>query len=148
MLWLLAHPSLLRPEFPKVNHKRMPLPLALNINEVWSMDFVSDSLVDGRRIKCLTVADDYGHECVDIATDYGIGGQYAPIAESSGLVSQASWHRADRQRARLNEPRFHRTDADPWDSPHPGQIGPPDAKQLHRELQRQVSGRIPERAVI
>ena len=62
-----------------VNHKRMPLPLALNINEVWSMDFVSDSLADDRRNKCLTVADDYGHECVDIATDYGIGGQYATL---------------------------------------------------------------------
>ena len=40
------------------------------------MDFVSDSLANSRRIKCLTVADDFSHECVDIATDYGIGGQY------------------------------------------------------------------------
>lgn len=29
------------------------------------MDFVSDSLSNGRRIKCLTVADDFTHECVD-----------------------------------------------------------------------------------
>ena len=43
---------------------------------MWSMDFVSDSLVNGRRLKCLTVADDFSHECVDIAVDYGIGGQY------------------------------------------------------------------------
>lgn len=28
------------------------------------MDFVSDSLSTGRRIKCLTVADDFTHECV------------------------------------------------------------------------------------
>ena len=93
--------DLLRPEFPNVNHKRMyrlysvadlavrkrkkakrptnervPLQIAQCVNEVWSMDFVSDSLVNGRRIKCLTVADDFSHECVDIATDYGIGGQY------------------------------------------------------------------------
>jgi putative transposase len=40
------------------------------------MDFVSDSLANGRRIKCLTVADDFSHECVDIAVDYGISGQY------------------------------------------------------------------------
>ena len=40
------------------------------------MDFVSDSLSNGRRIKCLTVADDFSHECVDIAVDYGISGQY------------------------------------------------------------------------
>jgi putative transposase len=36
------------------------------------MDFVSDSLANGRRLKCLTVADDFSHECVDIAVDYGI----------------------------------------------------------------------------
>ena len=28
------------------------------VNEVWSVDFVSDSLANGRRMKCLTVADD------------------------------------------------------------------------------------------
>jgi len=40
------------------------------------MDFVSDSLSNGRRIKCLTVADDFSHEAVEIAVDYGISGQY------------------------------------------------------------------------
>jgi putative transposase len=93
--------DLLRPEFPGVNHKRVyrlyteanltvrkrrkakrplservPLQLAKSINEVWSMDFVSDSLANGRRIKCLTVADDFSHESVEIAVDYGISGQY------------------------------------------------------------------------
>ena len=93
--------DLLRPEFPEVNHKRVyrlysaaklavrkrkkakrpmnervPLQIAQRVNEVWSMDFVSDSLANGRRLKCLTVADDFSHECVDIATDYGIGGLY------------------------------------------------------------------------
>ena len=93
--------DLLRPEFPGVNHKRVyrlyteahltvrkrrkvkrplservPLQLANSINEVWSMDFVSDSLANGRRIKCLTVADDFSHESVEIAVDYGISGQY------------------------------------------------------------------------
>ncbi len=37
---------------------------------------MSDSLSNGRRIKCLTVADDFSHECVDIAVDFGISGQY------------------------------------------------------------------------
>ena len=48
---------------------RVPLQLARAVNEVWSTDFVSDSLSTGRRIKCLTVADDFSHECVDIAVD-------------------------------------------------------------------------------
>jgi len=42
---------------------------------VWSKDFVSDSVsTPYRRIKCLTVADDFSHECVDIAVDFGMGG--------------------------------------------------------------------------
>ena len=40
------------------------------------MDFVSDSLSGGRRLKYLTVADDFSHESVDIAVDFGISGQY------------------------------------------------------------------------
>ena len=42
------------------------------------MDFVPDSLSNGRRIKCLTVADDLSHKCVDIAVAYGVSGQYVP----------------------------------------------------------------------
>jgi len=53
-------------------HERVPLQLASSVNELWSMDFVSDSLSNGRRLKYLTVADDFSHECVDIAVDYGI----------------------------------------------------------------------------
>jgi len=93
--------DLLRSEFPGVNHKRVyrlyknanlavrrrkkvkrppnervPLQIARKVNDVWSMDFVSDSLSNSRRIKCLTVADDFTHECVDIAVDFGISGQY------------------------------------------------------------------------
>lgn len=56
--------------------ERVPLQLAQNVNEVWSMDFVSDSLANGRRIKCMTGADDFSHECVDIAVDWGISGEY------------------------------------------------------------------------
>ncbi len=56
--------------------ERVPLQLAQGVNQVWSMDFVSDSLANGRRIKCLTVADDFSHECVDLAVDWGISGQY------------------------------------------------------------------------
>ena len=44
------------------------------------MDFVSDAIclpgAISRRIKCLTVADDFTHECVDITADFGIGGHY------------------------------------------------------------------------
>jgi len=37
--------------------QRMPLQMARTVNAVWSMDFVRDSLADGPRMKCWTVAD-------------------------------------------------------------------------------------------
>jgi putative transposase len=45
-------------------------------NEVWSIDFVSDSLEHGRRLKCLTIVDDYTKEAIDIPVDHGISGEY------------------------------------------------------------------------
>ena len=38
------------------------------------MDFVMDSLANAGRLKCLTVADDFTHESVDITVDHGISG--------------------------------------------------------------------------
>jgi putative transposase len=60
----------------KSGNQRVPLVAAQYANQTWSMDFVSDSLDSGRRIKCLVVADDYTHECVQIAADFGMGAQY------------------------------------------------------------------------
>ena len=44
------------------------------------MNFMSDAIahlgVVSRRIKCLTVADDFSYECVDFIADFGIGGAY------------------------------------------------------------------------
>ena len=60
----------------RANPQRVPLAASQHINDTWSADFVMDALANGRRIKCLTVVDDFSRECVDIAADYGIGGQY------------------------------------------------------------------------
>ena len=65
-----------RRKVKRPTQERVPLQLARNINEVLSMDFVSDSLSSGRRIKCLTEVDDFSKESVDITVDYGISGQY------------------------------------------------------------------------
>jgi putative transposase len=119
--------DLLRPKHPHMNHKRIyrlysaaklavqkrkkakrptndrvPLQIAQTVNDVWSMDFVSDSLVNARRIKCLTVADDFSHECVDIATDFGISGQYV-----TRLLDQAATFRGYPKAVRTdNGPEF------------------------------------------
>jgi len=119
--------DLLRPEFPGVNHKcvyrlysganlavrkrkkarrppaeRTPLNIATKVNEVWSMDFVSDSLTNGRRLKCLTLADDFSRAAVDIAVDYSISGQYV-----TRLLDQAALFRGYPSAVRTdNGPEF------------------------------------------
>jgi putative transposase len=47
-----------------------------SINELWSLDFVSDSLANGRRINVLAVTDDFSHKCVSLAVDHGVGAEY------------------------------------------------------------------------
>ena len=37
--------------------------------ECWSMDFVSDALYDGRRLRALTIVDNYTRECLAIEVD-------------------------------------------------------------------------------
>ncbi|MDU0759203.1 IS3 family transposase, partial [Pseudomonas aeruginosa] len=55
-----------------VEREHLSLPSAPN--QVWSMDFVFDALSTGRRIKCLTVVDDFTKESVGILVEHGISG--------------------------------------------------------------------------
>ena len=54
--------------------ERKPLPKPLAANQSWSMDFVSDGLADGRRLRCLAIVDDCTRECVAIEVDTSITG--------------------------------------------------------------------------
>ncbi|MBE0402652.1 integrase core domain-containing protein, partial [Halomonas citrativorans] len=42
------------------------------INQVWSMDFMSDSLVDGRTLRTFNVIDDYNREGLGIEVDLSL----------------------------------------------------------------------------
>ena len=39
------------------------------------MDFVSDGLRNGRKVRCLTIVDDYSRECPAIEVDTSINGR-------------------------------------------------------------------------
>ncbi len=53
---------------------RVIIPSPERPNQKWSMDFVSDSVVTGRRFRALTIVDDYSRECPAIEVDTSLGG--------------------------------------------------------------------------
>jgi putative transposase len=55
--------------------ERRPLPRPSAVNRSWSMDFVSDGLCDGRRLRCLAIVDDYSRECLVLEVDTSITGK-------------------------------------------------------------------------
>ena len=54
--------------------ERRPLPKPSLANQSWSMDFVSDGLANGRRLRCLTIVDDCTREGLVIEVDTSITG--------------------------------------------------------------------------
>jgi len=53
---------------------RVTIPFPKHTNERWSMDFVTDSIVTGRRFRALIIVDDYSRECPAIEVDTSLGG--------------------------------------------------------------------------
>lgn len=53
---------------------RAPMTIPQGVNQRWSLDFVSDALADGRRIRVLTVVDDFTRECLALVVDTSLSG--------------------------------------------------------------------------
>jgi putative transposase len=69
---------------------RVVMPSPQRTNEHWSMDFVTDSIVTGRRFRTLAIVDDYSRECPTIEVDTSLGGRRVvgvleKLAEIRGL---------------------------------------------------------------
>jgi putative transposase len=54
---------------------RGPAPKPTAANQHWSMDFVHDQLVDGRRFRVLTVIDQWSRESVSVEPGFSLTGQ-------------------------------------------------------------------------
>ena len=69
---------------------RVIIPAPERPNQRWSMDFVADSTVTGRRFRALTIVDDYSRECPAIEVDTSLSGVRVVgvlerLAETRGL---------------------------------------------------------------
>ena len=68
----------LRMKRPKRNKSaRLPQPkqLVTAMNQIWSMDFVADALFDGRKLRALTVVDNYTRESLAIDVGQSLKGE-------------------------------------------------------------------------
>ena len=61
---------------------RAPQSEATRRDERWSMDFISDQLVGGRRFRVLTLVDLYSRECLALRTGFSLkGGDVAAVLD-------------------------------------------------------------------
>ena len=54
---------------------RVPLPVSARPNQHLSMDFVEDRLTNGRKIRALTLVDNFSRECPALEVDTSLGGR-------------------------------------------------------------------------
>ena len=66
---------------------RMPPPVLALPNQRWSLDFVHDQLVTGRRFRVLNIVDDVTRECLAAVPDTSISGKRV-VRELTDLIAE------------------------------------------------------------
>jgi len=66
---------------------RAPLTIPQGPNQRWSLDFVSDAFVEGRRFRILTVVDDFTRECLALVPDTSLPGLWV-VRELEIIIAQ------------------------------------------------------------
>jgi putative transposase len=93
---------------------KQPLFQPDKINQVWSIDFMSDSLWNGRKIRFLNVIDDFNRQVLIIETDISI-----PSIRVIHCLEQLITHRGAPSMIRVdNGPEFISNKLDVWCKEH------------------------------
>ena len=66
---------------------RAPLVLPEGPNQRWSLDFLSDTLNDGRRFRILAVVDDFTRECLCLVADTSLSG-HRVVRELDAVIAR------------------------------------------------------------
>lgn len=133
-----------RPKRRRAVVARQEQPAGRTPNERWTMDFMSDALADGRKLRVLTVLDTCTRECVALRgrcrlPREGCRGGADACGDSPGTSRRnhgGPWDGVHLASARLlglpqrGEARLHSTRE-------------ADGQRLHRELQRTRAARVP-----
>jgi putative transposase len=70
--------------------QRVPQRQAVQPNDCWSADFVSDKLTDGRAFRILTVIDQFTRECVWLETDRSMNGPKVVTALTQAIAERGA----------------------------------------------------------
>ena len=89
--------------------ERQPLPMPSGPNQSWSMDYVADGLVDGRKLRVLAIVDDYSRECLTLEVDTSLPGARVVavlerLADLRGLPRSIPWITVQNSRVRRSMP--------------------------------------------
>jgi putative transposase len=104
----------LRKRRKRASGVRVMTDMPTQANRRWSMDFVMDQLATGRRLKCMTLVDDFTRECLAIAVDVSV--------TSEGVIRVLEAVALDRPLPEAivcdNGPEFASTTLDRWAYEH------------------------------
>ena len=76
-----------KPKKKRASHQRVASVQAERVNQKWSMDFVTDLLVDGRYFRILAVVDQFTRECIALHAGQSLRG--SDVARSLSHVVDA-----------------------------------------------------------
>lgn len=89
---------------------RVKSPPATGVNESWSMDFVTDSLFNGRRFRSLTVVDNFSRECLAIEV-----GKHLRAENVVEVMGKLAFYRGTPRAIHVdNGPEFISKELDKW----------------------------------
>jgi putative transposase len=94
--------------------ERLPLPSPTKADERYSMDFMRDTLADGRVFRTLNIVDDYTRECLAIEVDTGLpGARVVRVLERLAAAGRQPLHLVVD-----NGPEFASKAVDQWAARH------------------------------
>ncbi len=118
-------------------------------NDCWSMDFLSDQLFDGRKIRVLTIVDNFTRvsPAIDVRPSYRGADVVATLERIASVYGRPKRIRVD------NGPEFISKELDLWAWLHGVELdfsrpGKTDGQRVRRVVQRQVPGGVSEHLLV
>ena len=124
---------------------RAPMSIPQDQNLRWSLDFVMDTLVSGRRFRILTLVDDFTRECLTLVADTSLTSlRVVRGTRPSHRGPRLPPHDRQRQRHRVHLERNIGLAGGARDRMALYRARQTDAEWLCRKLQWPTSGRVPK----